>query len=1262
MLRIMALIMAIVIGSGAVLADEYRVTANVLNVRALPFTDAQIVGQVSRGDVLDTTAGSIVSGPDWIGVRLESGETGFVSSRFVERVRIDRFNADFLQVLPETPTDFIAGLVRIDDVYGLRYAERFGVSGSGRFLIAYDGARALAIFDTELARVTRRIDVNAFALTDNYLVYVPQDGFTTMPHLEYIDLRVSDTVRRIDPQEFGLRSFVGLAAIPNSDQVVTQVLGDGYARIVSFDLRRQQIDQVFVPDAADGQTVRTTRFFAVDDQTILGYRSPSDDGPLGGLVFAIDHGSGAATHIELGPEAPSNLNNVAFFPEEAVVLLQGPPADRSPGTFSVAIDYNAGSRLWDYMAEGWHNTFTQAEDGRLVSYENVNSADQIERSHDIRSGTVAAQEAMPADYSQNDVAWTYMSNNTTARMTITAGIRIGALQTPITLRIEAPGTEPRDLILPGAVRNMGDLGPDGRTLRLLVTEGDTQAFYEWDLDAPEPRLAQAVDRDLRWVSAPSERDTRGVIFNTDPGPRTAIATTVSETDGLADITAEGTPVDCTPGLSLGRINRRGAIGSDAGLFAMPNVCLLAWDVSRGVLQSRLPPDGAVPLDAQSRNPGCDLRNLSCLDYPATAALSAQRLDEDGARFWAFWSTTASTRAEQSTHASIVTYSRINGEARADTPIAFAEVVSFFVSQSDHWLAQAPRALPVASRDGNLRMFVHGMRPGADEATTWLFTLDRNGTSIADPRPLPDLGAEFGAVLAAYRNDGHYVISSDRNLAFLNDDLELIAVRPFSATASGTTWRPGAQLIGAAHFVNALSANIYEIYRLKDGSRAATFVVDAEGNALALTDGGYFAQNGRAAADLLILRNRDTGEALPISSVFDTLYRPDLVQEALIGDPDNRVGTAERDLSLESVMLGGGAPIVEALEVEPDVVADAVNARMVAQLGSGGIGNVIWSVNGVVVGVDETRAAPFDSNSGQRVEATRLLPLEPGENTVAVRVANHAGTITSDVYSAVVTRAEGGAVDAPTLYVMAIGVDDYEEERLRLNYSVNDARAVADTLSQRGLDFDDVRVTTLFDREVSAEALDDAFSQIADEIRPTDTFVFFLAGHGVTFQGRYYFLPPNISVSENPADSLARYGISQTDWRRFFSRISALRSVILFDSCESGSAIRMNAVNELEQGAGISRLAAASGRAIITAAAETQYALEGHNGHGAFTYTLLEAFSEGDTDADTRLDLRELADYVGQELPDLTQRIWQYRQEPQVHIFGTSFALARTGVQ
>lgn len=59
--------------------DSVRVTASALNVRSEASTDAEVLAQVKKGTALDVLAHD----DSWTKVRLASGETGWVSSRFV---------------------------------------------------------------------------------------------------------------------------------------------------------------------------------------------------------------------------------------------------------------------------------------------------------------------------------------------------------------------------------------------------------------------------------------------------------------------------------------------------------------------------------------------------------------------------------------------------------------------------------------------------------------------------------------------------------------------------------------------------------------------------------------------------------------------------------------------------------------------------------------------------------------------------------------------------------------------------------------------------------------------------------------------------------------------------------------------------------------------------------------------------------------------------------------------------------------------------
>jgi hypothetical protein len=85
------------------------------------------------------------------------------------------------------------------------------------------------------------------------------------------------------------------------------------------------------------------------------------------------------------------------------------------------------------------------------------------------------------------------------------------------------------------------------------------------------------------------------------------------------------------------------------------------------------------------------------------------------------------------------------------------------------------------------------------------------------------------------------------------------------------------------------------------------------------------------------------------------------------------------------------------------------------------------------------------------------------------------------------------------------------------------------------------------------------------------------------------------------------GIAQEQWQQWFARIPARRSMLLFDTCESGTLTDAERETQtLERGAASDRLAQATGRSILTAASGDTDALEGFRQHGLFTYSVLEA--------------------------------------------------------
>jgi uncharacterized caspase-like protein len=178
-------------------------------------------------------------------------------------------------------------------------------------------------------------------------------------------------------------------------------------------------------------------------------------------------------------------------------------------------------------------------------------------------------------------------------------------------------------------------------------------------------------------------------------------------------------------------------------------------------------------------------------------------------------------------------------------------------------------------------------------------------------------------------------------------------------------------------------------------------------------------------------------------------------------------------------------------------------------------------------------------------------------------------------------------------------------------------------------------------------------------------VFFLAGHGKTVDGRYYFVPQDFRLegertNANLNRAILVQGIAQEQWQRWFAAIAAKRSVILFDTCESGTLTGEGGETQaLERGAASDRLVQATGRTILTASSGDTDALEGYRGHGLFTYHLLEALERADGDGNGTIDVAELAAYVHAQVSALSEKVFRRRQVPQVRIM-SNYALVKPG--
>ena len=438
-----------------------------------------------------------------------------------------------------------------------------------------------------------------------------------------------------------------------------------------------------------------------------------------------------------------------------------------------------------------------------------------------------------------------------------------------------------------------------------------------------------------------------------------------------------------------------------------------------------------------------------------------------------------------------------------------------------------------------------------------------------------------------------------------------------------------------------------------GELITTLLAAKTGEWLVITPEGFFDASAQATDMLSIVRGL---EVFGIEQFYQALYRPDLVREKLAGDPDGKVSAAAARLDLAKLLDSGPIPKVAITSHKAQDTSPADLVTMEARISDqgGGIGRAEWRINGITVGVVEQASG---AASGP-IALKQAMTLDPGDNIIELTAYNRANLVASVPARARITWTGTQPTAPPRLYVLVVGINDYLDAGLKLNYAVPDAKTLAAAFRQAGQGYyEDVIVTHVLDRNATAAKLDQVFLDLAAKVRPRDVFLFFAAGHGKTLDGRYYFIPRDLRYHTD--QSLVREAIGQDKLQAWFARILAKKAVLMFDTCEAGSLTeRRQTRGGLEQKAALGRLIQATGRATLTASTATQAAYEGHGGHGVFTFALLDALAHADTNNNGLVELTELIQHVDGLVPAITEKRWGARQFPQMDAYGSNFPLAR----
>lgn len=454
-----------------------------------------------------------------------------------------------------------------------------------------------------------------------------------------------------------------------------------------------------------------------------------------------------------------------------------------------------------------------------------------------------------------------------------------------------------------------------------------------------------------------------------------------------------------------------------------------------------------------------------------------------------------------------------------------------------------------------------------------------------------------------------------------------------------------------------------VYDLERGELLTTSVATPDGDWLTWTPEGYFTGSERAMRELVYVV--DGLEILSIDRFRQSYYRPDLVRVKLAGEelvaPSLTEGSTRPPL-VELLLEhrdGVFRPAATASVDELRVSGGRVRARVIATDQGGGISAI--QVQNNVKTVDELR---FPRGAGTRtVEATFDVPLVDRENFLNAAAYSGDGVLGLSDFAPLTFDATSAE---PTLWIVAVGIDHYENGRYDLNYAVEDASAIAERLADEGASiFSRVErrlITTDADRFVSRRTIVEALEEVAERAEPQDVFVFFYSGHGIALAERgelpaFHFVPSDVTQMTD-AELVRSGGISGEEFANLVQEIQAQKQLHILDACNSGAAVQAFAFRSSAEEQALQRLSQSSGTALIAASRREQFAIEiDALGQGALTRALIDGLAGAAMLPNGEITVASLRSYVDLRVPELTGRFAVERQQPTGFLNGQDFPLA-----
>jgi WD40 repeat protein/uncharacterized caspase-like protein len=518
---------------------------------------------------------------------------------------------------------------------------------------------------------------------------------------------------------------------------------------------------------------------------------------------------------------------------------------------------------------------------------------------------------------------------------------------------------------------------------------------------------------------------------------------------------------------------------------------------------------------------------------------------------------------------------------------------------------------------------------------------------------------------AFSRDGKLLATSSNEDTIKIWDLasqrELKTLTGHSAQIDSMDFSPDNRLLASAAEDGATF-----LWDTNTGEQLLTLIsLDDGGEWLAVTPQGLFDGTPVTWNQILWRYNQETFNVAPIEWFFNEYYYPGLLSDIFAGKRPHvalDISKKDRRQPVVKLSLPGEIPATGITSRTVKVKIDIADAPPDKDNSKGtGARDVRLFRNGSLVKVWHG-----DVLNGQpSVSLEQEITVTAGPNRLAAYAFNRDNVKSKDaplIFDGAPNLKRKGVA-----YIIAVGVNEYENKEYNLKYAVADAQSFGEEMRARQTqigEFERVEVISLLNENATKANILAVLERLGgvasgppslkasplDNLKraePEDTVVIYYAGHGTAQAARFYLIPhdlgykgPRTKLNEQDLKTILAHSISDLELEDAVEGLDAGHLLLIIDACNSGQALE---AEEKRRGPmnskGLAQLAYEKGMYILTAAQSFQAALEAAQlGHGLLTYALVEeglktaAADNGPKDG--VLIAREWLDFATERVPQM----------------------------